>query len=356
MQNQNHSESTFKKLIQKARRMARSKKKVQKKDDTGIEKDFAKLTYRARQMAKRKTPSADIKLSSSNLTGSQDFVFDTRTGSMSSADLSVYRCGLDPLQQLPRSTQQRTTFYGPPRKNPGQERAAENSQSTSSILLQRDAQSSNITNHLCVPVAIRPVQSSLALQKHYQERLQSIPQTSSVAIHRSIIPLQPQPSTACVPVAIRPVQSSLALQKHYQERLQSIPQTSSVAIHRSIIPLQQQPSTAHSHFVATSLVHPRLSWHGSRCLHSLQPALIQAASSAGLGCGTLMAPMLQPPAPQQPRLVGLAWPGTAQLLGQAHAQISLLTPSALPPRGPFWPGSFGPGPSFGGAGFLPGRQ
>ena len=308
MQNQNHSESTFKKLIQKARRMARSKKKVQKKDDTGIEKDFAKLTYRARQMAKRKTPSADIKLSSSNLTGSQDFVFDTRTGSMSSADLSVSRCGLDPLQQLPRSTQQRTTFYGPPRKNPGQERAAENSQSTSSILLQRDAQSSNITNHLCVPVAIRPVQSSLALQKHYQERLQSIPQTSSVAIHRSIIPLQ------------------------------------------------QQPSTAHSHFVATSLVHPRLSWHGSRCLHSLQPALIQAASSAGLGCDTLMAPMLQPPAPQQPRLVGLAWPGTAQLLGQAHAQISLLTPTALPPRGPFWTGSFGPGPSFCGAGFLPGRQ
>ena len=307
MPNQNHNASTFKKLIQRARRMARSGKKVLKKDDTGIEKDFAKLTYRARQMAKRKTPSADIKLSSSNLTGSQDFVFDTRTGSMSSADLSVYRCGLDPLQQLPRSTQQRTTFYGPPRQNPGQERA-ENPQSTSSILLQRDAQSSNTTNHLCVPVAIRPVQSSLALQKHYQERLQSIPQTSSVAIHRSRIPQQ------------------------------------------------QSPLTAHSHFVATSLVHPRLSWHGSQCLHSLQPALIQAASSAGLGCGTLMAPMLQPPAPQQPRLVGLAWPGTAQLLGQAHAQISLLTPTALPPRGPFWTGSFGPGPSFCGAGFLPGRQ
>ena len=148
--------------------------------------------------------------------------------------------------------------------------------------MQRDAQSSNTTNHLCVPVAKLLVQPSLVLLEPYQERLQSIPQTSSVAIHRS--------------------------------RIQ----------------LQQQPSTAHSHFVATSLVHPGLSWHGSQCLHSL----IQAASSALLGCGILMAPMLQPPGPQQPRLVGLAWPGTAQLLGQAQAMFSRHNPPALPPPFP----------------------
>ena len=150
--------------------------------------------------------------------------------------------------------------------------------------MQRDAQSSNTTNHLCVPVAKLLVQPSLVLLEPYQERLQSIPQTSSVAIHRS--------------------------------RIQ----------------LQQQPSTAHSHFVATSLVHPGLSWHGSQCLHSLLE--IQAASSALLGCGILMAPMLQPPGPQQPRLVGLAWPGTAQLLGQAQAMFSRHNPPALPPPFP----------------------
>ena len=162
--------------------------------------------------------------------------------------------------------------------------------------MQRDAQSSNTTNHLCVPVAKLLVQPSLVLLEPYQERLQSIPQTSSVAIHHS--------------------------------RIQ----------------LQQQPSTAHSHFVATSLVHPGLSWHGSQCLHSLLE--IQAASSALLGCGILMAPMLQPPGPQQPRLVGLAWPGTAQLLGQAQAMFSRHNPPALPP--PFPGDRFGPDPLFSG--------
>ena len=48
---------TFKKLIQKARRMARPAKTQKKLDHSFFETDFTKLTYRARRLARRATPA-----------------------------------------------------------------------------------------------------------------------------------------------------------------------------------------------------------------------------------------------------------------------------------------------------------
>ena len=48
---------TFKKLIQKARRMARPAKTQKKLDHSSFETDFTKLTYRARRLARRATPA-----------------------------------------------------------------------------------------------------------------------------------------------------------------------------------------------------------------------------------------------------------------------------------------------------------
>ena len=52
---------TFKKLIQKARRMARPAKTQKPLDHSSFETDFTKLTYRARRLARRATPAKSCK-------------------------------------------------------------------------------------------------------------------------------------------------------------------------------------------------------------------------------------------------------------------------------------------------------